>query len=129
MLQSLECMKLLRIRLSQGYFTESVSSMLPMEALIRSILSNSSLRPRTRRCGPCFCSCILVVVIIVFFLLLSLFFFLLLILSKPNITQLNSKQLKSNFVGFDIVLTWNPHHTTHPTPPQTFQALLDQLES
>ena len=34
---------------------------------------------------------------------------------KPNVTQLNStqlKQLKSNFVGLDIVLTWNP-----PTPP------------
>ena len=54
------------------------------------------------------------------------------LLSKPNVTQLNStqlKQLKSNFVGLDIVLTWNPRHATHPTPPQTFQALLDQLES
>ena len=57
------------------------------------------------------------------------------ILSKPNVTQLNStqlKQLKSNFVGLDIVLTWNPPtppHPHHTTPPQTFQALLDQLES
>ena len=35
------------------------------------------------------------------------------LLSKPNVTQLNStqlKQLKSNFVGLDIVLTWNPRH-------------------
>ena len=55
------------------------------------------------------------------------------LLSKPNVTQLKStqlKQLKSNFVGLDIVLTWNPPHPpTPPTPPQTFQALLDQLES
>ena len=35
------------------------------------------------------------------------------LLSKPNVTQLNStqlKKLKSNFVGLDIVLTWNPPH-------------------
>ena len=34
-------------------------------------------------------------------------------LSKPNVTQLNStqlKQLKSNFVGLDSVVTWNPPH-------------------
>ena len=31
---------------------------------------------------------------------------------NPNSTQLNSKQLKSNFVGLDIVLTWNS-----PTTP------------
>ena len=29
-------------------------------------------------------------------------------LSKPNVTQLNSKQLKSNFVGLDIVPTCSP---------------------
>ena len=48
------------------------------------------------------------------------------ILSKPNVTQLNSTQsnCKSNFVGLDIVLTWNPPHHA-----QTFQSLLDQLES
>ena len=43
------------------------------------------------------------------------------ILSKPNVTQLNStqlKQLKSNFVGLDIVLTWNPPH--HPPPTINF---------
>ena len=49
-------------------------------------------------------------------------------LSKPNVTQLNSTQsnCKSNFVGLDIVLTWNP-----PPPPQqhTFQSFLDQLKS
>ena len=43
------------------------------------------------------------------------------LLSKPNVTQLNStqqKQLKSNFVGLDIVATWNPPHATpsHATP-------------
>ena len=40
-------------------------------------------------------------------------------LSKPNVTQLSStqlKQLKSNFVGLDIVLTWNPPPPPHPTP-------------
>ena len=31
------------------------------------------------------------------------------ILSKPNATQLNSKQLKNNFVGLDIVVTWNAY--------------------
>ena len=39
------------------------------------------------------------------------------LLSKPNVTQLNStqlKQLKSNFVGLDTVATWNP-----PPPPHT----------
>ena len=46
--------------------------------------------------------------------------------TQRNSTKLNSKQLKSNFVGVDIVATWNPHH---PTPPQAFQALLDELES
>ena len=57
------------------------------------------------------------------------------ILSKPNVTQLNStkatqKQLR--WVRHSTHL--EPTHTTpptphHPTPPQTFQALLDQLES
>ena len=48
------------------------------------------------------------------------------LLSKPNVTQLNSTQsnYKSNFVGLDTVATWNP-----PYHPQTFQSLLDQLES
>ena len=41
-------------------------------------------------------------------------------LSKPNVTQLNSKQLESNFVGLDIVLTWNPPHPTHPHHPKLF---------
>ena len=35
--------------------------------------------------------------------------------TQRNSTQLNSKQLKSNFVGLDIVATWNPppHHYPH----------------
>ena len=33
-------------------------------------------------------------------------------LSNPNVTQLNSKQLKNNFVGLDTVATWNPPPTT-----------------
>ena len=58
-----------------------------------------------------------------------------LMLSKPNVTQLNSKQLKSNFIGLDIVVTsnaykpWNLTYKPWNLHPQTFQALLDQLES
>ena len=39
--------------------------------------------------------------------------------TQRNSTQLNSTQsnCKSNFVGLDTVLTWNPPHPTHPTPP------------
>ena len=50
--------------------------------------------------------------------------------TQRNSTQLNSTQSnsKSNFVGLDIVLTWNPPHPPHHHP-QTFQALLGQLES
>ena len=29
--------------------------------------------------------------------------------TQRNSTQLNSKQLKSNFVGLDIVVTWNAY--------------------
>ena len=41
--------------------------------------------------------------------------------TQRNSTQLNSTQsncksnCKSNFVGLDIVATWNPHHPPHPT--------------
>ena len=55
--------------------------------------------------------------------------------TQHNSTQLNSKQLKSNFVGLDIVVTWNAYKPWNLTykpwnlHAQTFQALLDQLES
>ena len=50
-------------------------------------------------------------------------------LSKPNVTQLNSTQLKAT----QKQLRW-VRHSTHMFPtttptPQTFQALLEQLES
>ena len=35
------------------------------------------------------------------------------LLSKPNVTQLNSKQLKRNFVGLDTVPTCSTHPTTN----------------
>ena len=47
-------------------------------------------------------------------------------LSKPNATQLNST-LKQLALELDTVVTCTPPHPT--TPPQTFQPLLDQLES
>ena len=52
------------------------------------------------------------------------------ILLKPNVTQLNSTQsnCKRNFVGLDIVVTWNAYKPWN-LHPQTFHALLDQLES
>ena len=32
--------------------------------------------------------------------------------TQLNSTPINSKQLKSNFVGLDIAATWNPPHHT-----------------
>ena len=53
----------------------------------------------------------------------SFLWFSFIVKTQRNSTQLNLTQLKSNFVGLDIVLTWNPPTTHHH--PQTFQALLD----
>ena len=49
--------------------------------------------------------------------------------TQRNSTQLNSTQSnsKATSLRLDIVVTWNPPAPPHH--PQTFKALLDQLES
>ena len=49
------------------------------------------------------------------------------VLSTPNVTQLNST--KATLKQLRWVRQSTHLEPTPPTPPQTFQALLDQLES
>ena len=48
-------------------------------------------------------------------------------LSKPNVTQLNSKQVKSNFIGLDSVVTWN--NNTPPPQPHLHHKLLSNFQT